>query len=80
MGYWAAWFGKNHNVPTWEASQAGPFHNWPQGMGFDYFCGFIGGDTSQLQTPAPEIFFLTSARRCGYCGSSGSLSGRVPES
>ncbi len=48
-GYATAWFGKNHNVPPWEASAAGPFTNWPIGMGFDYFYGFIGGDTSQWQ-------------------------------
>ncbi|MBR0670474.1 arylsulfatase [Roseomonas soli] len=48
-GYATAWFGKNHNVPAWEASAAGPFANWPVGMGFDYFYGFVGGDTSQWQ-------------------------------
>jgi arylsulfatase len=48
-GYATAWFGKNHNVPAWEASAAGPFTNWPIGMGFDYFYGFVGGDTSQWQ-------------------------------
>lgn len=48
-GYATAWFGKNHNVPPWEASAAGPFTNWPGGMGFDYFYGFVGGDTSQWQ-------------------------------
>ncbi len=48
-GYATAWFGKNHNVPPWEASAAGPFTNWPVGMGFDYFYGFVGGDTSQWQ-------------------------------
>lgn len=48
-GYATAWFGKNHNVPPWEASAAGPFTNWPIGQGFDYFYGFVGGDTSQWQ-------------------------------
>jgi arylsulfatase A-like enzyme len=48
-GYATAWFGKNHNTPAWEASAAGPFTNWPTGMGFDYFYGFLGGDTSQWQ-------------------------------
>lgn len=48
-GYATAWFGKNHNVPTWEASPAGPFTNWPTGQGYDYFYGFVGGDTSQWQ-------------------------------
>ncbi len=48
-GYSTAWFGKNHNVPPWEANPIGPFTNWPVGMGFDYFYGFVGGDTSQWQ-------------------------------
>ena len=48
-GYATAWFGKDHNVPPWEASTAGPFTNWPVGQGFEYFYGFVGGDTSQWQ-------------------------------
>ena len=48
-GYATSWFGKNHNVPPWEASPTGPFTRWPVGMGFDYFYGFVGGDTSQWQ-------------------------------
>lgn len=56
-GYATSWFGKDHNVPIWEASQAGPFHNWPFGMGFEYFYGFIGGDTSQWQ---PNLFRNTT--------------------
>ena len=48
-GYSTAWFGKDHNVPPWEASAAGPFTNWPIGQGFEYFYGFVGGDTSQWQ-------------------------------
>ena len=46
-GYSTAWYGKNHNVPDWHGSQAGPFDLWPTGLGFEYFYGFIGGDTSQ---------------------------------
>ena len=46
-GYNTAWFGKNHNVPDWHTSQAGPFDLWPVGLGFEYFFGFVGGDTSQ---------------------------------
>src|SRR5690349_16778842 len=46
-GYRTSWFGKAHNTPTFEASQAGPFDRWPIGMGFEYFYGFIGGNTSQ---------------------------------
>jgi arylsulfatase A-like enzyme len=48
-GYSTAWFGKNHNVPIWEASPQGPFRQWPIGQGYDYFYGFVGGDTSQWQ-------------------------------
>jgi arylsulfatase A-like enzyme len=43
-GYMTAWIGKNHNTPTWEASAAGPFDHWANGLGFDYFYGFNGGD------------------------------------
>jgi arylsulfatase len=43
-GYMTAWIGKNHNTPTWETSAAGPFDRWANGMGFDYFYGFNGGD------------------------------------
>jgi len=46
-GYNTAWFGKNHNVPDWQTSMAGPFDLWPTGLGFEYFYGFIGGDTDQ---------------------------------
>ncbi len=49
-----AWFGKNHNVPDWQTSQAGPFDLWPTGLGFDHFFGFIGGDTHQWRPAAVE--------------------------
>jgi arylsulfatase len=48
-GYRTSWFGKNHNTPEFQASQAGPFDQWPTGMGFEYFYGFMGGDTNQWQ-------------------------------
>jgi arylsulfatase len=48
-GYRTSWFGKNHNTPVFQASQAGPFDQWPTGMGFEYFYGFNGGDASQWQ-------------------------------
>ena len=48
-GYSTSWFGKNHNTPEWMSTQLGPFDNWPIGYGFQYFYGFIGGDTSQWQ-------------------------------
>ena len=46
-GYATAWFGKNHNTPTYLYSAAGPFDQWPIGMGFQYFYGFMGGETDQ---------------------------------
>jgi arylsulfatase len=57
LGYSTAWFGKNHNVPDWHTSQAGPFTYWPTGLGFDYFYGFLGGDTNQW---APAAFENTT--------------------
>jgi arylsulfatase len=46
-GWNTAWYGKNHNVPDWHGSQAGPYDLWPTGLGFEYFYGFIGGDANQ---------------------------------
>ena len=52
-GYSTSWFGKDHNTPAFEASQAGPFSQWPSGMGFEYFYGFVGGDANQWE---PNLF------------------------
>jgi arylsulfatase len=46
-GYNTSWFGKMHNVPDWMSSQAGPYDLWPSGLGFEYFYGFLGGDSDQ---------------------------------
>lgn len=46
-GYATSWFGKNHNTPGFQYSLAGPYDQWPSGMGFDYFYGFMGGETDQ---------------------------------
>src|SRR5277367_782350 len=46
-GYATSWFGKNHNTPNFQYSVAGPYDQWPSGMGFDYFYGFMGGETDQ---------------------------------
>ena len=47
-GYATSWFGKNHNTPGFTySSTAGPFDQWPSGMGFEYFYGFLGGETDQ---------------------------------
>ena len=57
-GYATSWFGKNHNTPAYQSSQAGPFDQWPNGMGFEYFYGFVGGDASQWQ---PNLYRNTTA-------------------
>ena len=56
-GYNTSWFGKMHNVPDWMSSQAGPFDLWPSGLGFEYFYGFVGGDTDQWH---PALFENTT--------------------
>jgi arylsulfatase A-like enzyme len=56
-GYATSWFGKDHNTPTYQASQVGPFTQWPTGMGFDYFYGFVGGDANQWE---PNLFRNTT--------------------
>ena len=56
-GYATSWFGKDHNTPSFAASQAGPFDQWPIGMGFEYFYGFVGGDANQWQ---PNLFRNTT--------------------
>ncbi len=56
-GYSTAWFGKDHNVPAFQASQVGPFDQWPTGMGFEYFYGFVGGDANQWE---PNLFRNTT--------------------
>lgn len=56
-GYNTSWFGKDHNTPAFQASQSGPFDQWPTGMGFEYFYGFVGGDANQWQ---PNLFRNTT--------------------
>ncbi|MFZ0256346.1 MAG: sulfatase-like hydrolase/transferase [Gammaproteobacteria bacterium] len=56
-GYATSWFGKDHNTPVYTASQVGPFDQWPIGMGFEYFYGFVGGDANQWQ---PNLFRNTT--------------------
>ena len=48
-GYNTAMFGKDHNVPHGERSPSGPFDQWPTSRGFEYFYGFIFGDSDQWQ-------------------------------
>jgi arylsulfatase A-like enzyme len=53
-GYSTAQFGKCHEVPVWQTSPLGPFDQWPTGGGgFEYFYGFLGGETNQWD---PSIY------------------------
>ncbi len=57
-GYATSWFGKDHNTPGFQYStSAGPFEQWPIGMGFQYFYGFLGGETDQW---TPYLFRNTT--------------------
>jgi arylsulfatase A-like enzyme len=57
-GYSTAQFGKCHEVPVWEVSPVGPFHQWPTGSGFEHFYGFIGGEANQYY---PGLYEGTAA-------------------
>jgi arylsulfatase len=46
-GYSTAAFGKWHLTPDGQQGPAGPLDRWPNGWGFDYFYGFLGGGASQ---------------------------------
>lgn len=48
-GYATAAWGKWHNTPATEITAAGPFENWPTGLGFEYFYGFLAGEASQYE-------------------------------
>ncbi|WP_229481410.1 arylsulfatase [Mycolicibacterium mageritense] len=48
-GYATSAFGKWHNTPAEETTAAGPFENWPTGLGFEYFYGFLAGEASQYE-------------------------------
>jgi arylsulfatase A-like enzyme len=52
-GYDTSWFGKEHLIPDWQQSPAGPFDQWPSSLGFEYFYGFLGGDTDNWH---PALF------------------------
>lgn len=57
-GYSTAQFGKCHEVPAWEVTPLGPYRQWPTGMGFEYFYGFLGGETNQYY---PALYEGTKA-------------------
>jgi arylsulfatase len=46
-GWSTFWIGKNHNVPIDAFSMGASKKDWPLGLGFDRFYGFIGGETNQ---------------------------------
>ena len=52
-GYNTSWFGKHHLVPEWMQGPGGPYDQWAAGLGFDYFYGFLGGDSDQYH---PALF------------------------
>src|SRR5271167_4718159 len=56
-GYKTSAFGKWHNTPATETTAMGPFERWPTGYGFDYFYGFMAGETSQYE---PRLFENTT--------------------
>lgn len=56
-GYNTAAFGKWHNTPITDITKLGPFDRYPTGLGFDYFYGFLAGETSQYE---PALFENTN--------------------
>jgi arylsulfatase len=56
-GYATSWFGKEHNTPSFQYTISGPFDQWPVGMGFEYFYGFMGGESDQW---TPYLFRNTT--------------------
>jgi arylsulfatase len=62
-GYATSWFGKNHNTPSYQISPAGPFTQWPSGMGFEYFYGFVGGESDQW-TPYLSVVSTFCTDKC----------------
>ena len=62
-GYKSAAFGKWHNTPANQTTAMGPFDRWPTGHGFDYFYGFLAGETSQWEPRLYENLQPRSSRR-----------------
>jgi len=55
-GYVTSAFGKWHNTPATETTAMGPKDRWPNGYGFDYFYGFLAGETSQWEPRLVENY------------------------
>jgi len=47
-GYSTACFGKWHLTPDNMQGPSGPFDRWPNAVGYDYFWGFLGGESGQF--------------------------------
>ena len=71
-GYNTAAIGKWHLTPDAQQGPAGPFDRWPNALGFDYFWGFLGGETGQFDpvlvennsiigVPKEKNFYLNDA-------------------
>jgi len=71
-GYSTACFGKWHLTPDNMQGTSGPFDRWPNALGFDYFWGFLGGESGQFDpviienntvagVPKDEDFYLPDA-------------------
>jgi arylsulfatase len=71
-GYNTSAFGKWHNTPAEQTTAQGPYDRWPAGrlVGFDYFYGFLAGESSQwepavvrnttrVETPHDEQYHFT---------------------
>jgi len=69
-GYKTSAFGKWHNTPADQTTAMGPFTYWPTSYGFEYFYGFLAGETSQweprlventtaIEPPHDESYHLT---------------------
>jgi arylsulfatase A-like enzyme len=69
-GYSTSAFGKWHNTPADETTAMGPFDRWPSNLGFEYFYGFLAGESSQyepaiventnrIETPKKEKYHFT---------------------
>ena len=66
-GYNTFHVGKWHLTPVDESSNAGPFHQWPLGMGFQRFYGFVGGETNQwFPHLAEDNHHIETPTRPGY--------------
>ncbi|HVU85848.1 MAG TPA: arylsulfatase [Pirellulales bacterium] len=53
-GYATSAFGKWHLTPDHSTGPAGPFDRWPNALGFEYFWGFLGAESSQYDTLLTE--------------------------